>query len=286
MSIGLVLEGGGTRGAYTSGVLDVFLQNGIEFPTVYGISAGACNALSYISRQEHRNYDIFYQYITDERYMSVASLYRTGSLFGFDFIFGELAKELLPFDYKTFFESPMNLKAGATDLATGEVVFFEKKDFDEAMTPVRASSSLPFVSPVVSFGGHELLDGGCAAPVPIDRSILDGNSGHVVVMTRDAGYRKNPRPEFPRAVLRVKYGDYPRFISTMLTRGQTYNNEVDLCRRLEQEKAAVIVRPSSPITVSRYEKSPERLREIYEMGMRDAQAKIEEIRELMKRAKG
>ena len=123
-NIGLVLEGGGTRGAYTSGVLDVFLREKLMFPTVYGISAGACNAVSYIAEQKERNFRIFYEYITDERYLSIASLYRTGSLFGFDFIFGELFHSLLPLDYETFFQSPVELKAGATDLNTGKAVFF------------------------------------------------------------------------------------------------------------------------------------------------------------------
>lgn len=277
MSTGLVLEGGGMRGAYTSGVLEVFLRNGVVFPTVYGISAGACNALSYISGQENRNYDIFYQYIADKRYISVENLQQTGSLFGFDFIFGELFHELLPFDYRAFFDSPINLKVGATDLKTGTVVFFEKKELDEDFTAVRASSSLPFVSDIVAWKGRELLDGGCAAPIPIERSIFDGNRHNVIVLTRDASYRKRLRPEFPRAVLRVKYGDYPHFVETMMNRSEVYNSELEICRRQEQEGGAVVIRPSRPIVTSRYEKNPERLREIYEMGMADAEKKLPEV---------
>lgn len=284
MSIGLVLEGGGTRGAYTSGVLDVLSRNRLEFPTVYGISAGACNALSYVSGQENRNRDIFYQYIRDDRYMSVASLRRTGNLFGFDFIFGELFHDLLPFDYKAFFDSPIQLKAGATDLRTGQPVFFGKEEFDEMLTPVRASSALPFVSDVVCYRGKELLDGGCSMPIPIERSIFDGNNRHVIVLTRDSSYRKKPRPEFPRAVLNVKYGDYPNFVYAMMNRAEVYNNELAICRRLEQAGAAVIIRPSSPIITGRYEKDPDRLDLIYEMGVRDCEAKLDAIREILARA--
>ena len=284
MSIGLVLEGGGMRGAYTSGVLEVLLQNAIEFPAVYGISAGACNALSYISKQPKRNFDIFYQYVADKRYISVENLYKTGSLFGFDFIFGELFHELLPFDYQTFFDSPVNLRVGATDMGTGKPVFFSKEELDEQFTAVRASSSLPFVSNIVSYRGHELLDGGCSMPIPLERSIFDGNELNVVVLTRDASYRKNPRPEFPRAVLRAKYGDYPKFVDAMMARPEAYNNELQLCRRQERAGMAVVVRPSSPIITGRYEKDPERLKSIYEMGMRDCEEKLPEIREIMARA--
>ena len=284
MPIGLVLEGGGMRGAYTSGVLEVLLNKGIEFPNVYGISAGACNALSYISRQKNRNYNIFYQYISDKRYISVENLNRAGSLFGFDFIFGELFHTLLPFDYESFFNSPTDLKVGATDLKTGQTVFFDKANLDEDFTAVRASSSLPFVSNIVSYHGHELLDGGCATPIPIERSIFDGNEFNVIVLTRDSSYRKSPRPEFPRAVLRVKYGDYPNFVNTMQIRAEVYNNELEVCRRQEMEGKAVIVRPSRPIVTGRYEKNPEVLKAIYEMGMSDCEKKLSEIRGMIARA--
>jgi len=284
MPIGLVLEGGGMRGAYTSGVLEVLLNKGIEFPNVYGISAGACNALSYISRQKNRNYNIFYQYIADKRYISVENLNRTGSLFGFDFIFGELFHTLLPFDYESFFNSPTDLKVGTTDLKTGQTVFFDKANLDGDFTAVRASSSLPFVSNIVSYHGHELLDGGCATPIPIERSIFDGNEFNVIVLTRDSSYRKSPRPEFPRAVLRVKYGDYPNFVNTMQIRAEVYNNELEVCRRQEMEGKAVIVRPSRPIVTGRYEKNPEVLKAIYEMGMSDCERKLSEIRGIIARA--
>ncbi len=276
-SVGLVLEGGGTRGAYTSGVLDVFLEEKLVFPCIYGISAGACNALSYISGQKGRNFEIFYRYIRDERYLSIASLHKTGSLFGFDFIFGELSHTLLPFDYEAFFGSPTELKAGATDLNTGKAVFFGKKEMDESLVPVRASSSLPFVSPIVSWMGHELLDGGCAMPIPLEQAMQDGYEKNIVVLTRDATYKKRSRPEFPRAVLRVKYGDYPEFVRCMLERGQEYNRELELCRQAEEKEQAVVIRPSRPLTVSRYEKDPEHLKEIYLLGMKDAREKLPEI---------
>lgn len=284
MSVGLVLEGGGMRGAYTSGVLEVLLQNKIEFPSVYGISAGACNALSYISKQTNRNYNIFYHYIGDKRYISVENLHKTGSLFGFDFIFGELFHELLPFDYDTFYRSSTNLKVGATDLRSGQVVYFDKNNLDEEFTAVTASSSLPFISNVISYQGYELLDGGCASPIPIERSIFDGNKSNVIVLTRDISYRKNPRPEFPRAVLRVKYGDYPNFINTMQIRGEIYNNQLELCRRQEKEGNAVVIRPSRPIVTGRYEKDRERLKFIYEMGMKDCQKKLPQIQEILSKA--
>lgn len=283
MSAGLILEGGGMRGSYTSGVLTVLTENHIEIPTVYGISAGACNALSYISKQNSREYELeFGKYVADPRYVSVDNLYRTGSMFGFDFIFGELFHKLMPFDYEAFFHSPVNLKTGATDLKTGRTVYFEKSELDEDFTAVKASSSLPFISNVISYRGYELLDGGCSTPIPLERSMFDGNERNVVVLTRDISYRKGPRPEFPRSVLRSKYGDYPNFVEAMMRRPETYNSELELCRRQELDGKALVIRPGRPIVTGRYEKDPEKLKALYEMGIKDCESRLDEIREFLR----
>ncbi len=276
MPIGLVLEGGGMRGWYTSGVLTALSENKITFPVVYGVSAGALNALEYISGQATL------QYSADERYVSVENLRRTGSLFNFDFIFGEMFHRLDPFDYGAFYKSRTELKAGATDLKTGRPVFFGKADMDENFTPIRASCSLPIISNIVTFRGYDLLDGGCSMPIPIERSLFDGNQKNIIVLTRDAAYRKSPHPEFPRAVLNVRYGEYPAFVDTMMRRPETYNSELDICARLEKTGDALLVRPSVPLLTSRYEKSIENLKKIYELGIRDCEAKMDSIRDFLR----
>ena len=282
MSTGLVLEGGGMRGWYTTGILVALAENGITFPTVYGVSAGALNALTFISGQCSRTHtEAYLNYLVDKRYVSVENLNRTGSIFNFDFLFGEVFHSLLPFDFDAFFSSPTELKTGLTDLKSGQAVFFRKEDLDENFTAVRASCSLPMVSNTVSFHGGQYLDGGCSAPIPIERSIFDGNEKNLIVLTQDATYRKNSKPEFPRAVLNVKYGEYPNFVDTMMKRGETYNGELLVCSRLEQTGKALILRPGKPVLVSRYEKDLDKLKDIYESGIRDCEAKMPEIRSFL-----
>lgn len=281
MATGLVLEGGGTRGSYTAGVLDVFLERGIEFPSVYGISAGACNAVSYISKQPRRNLEIFYRFIGDERYLSVTNLRKTGSLFGFGFIFGELSHQLVPLDYETFQQSPVKFYAGATNVVTGRAVFFGKEEITFPMDVLRASASLPMISTIVDYKGYQLLDGGVACPIPIERSIFDGNEKNVIVLTRDNTYRKSQRPEFPRAVLKAMYRDYPKLVDAMMVRSETYNSQLDLIARLEREGKALVIRPSRPLLVGRYEKDREKLLDIYKLGRRDALEKLREIQEVL-----
>lgn len=277
MSISLILEGGGTRGAYTAGVLDVLAENNIFFQTIYGVSAGACNAVSYISKQNGRNHRIFTEYACDKRYMSFSSLIKTGSIFGFDFMFGELANELLPFDYGEFFRSSMNILAGATDCDTGKAVFFDKRDMEDGLIPLIASSSLPMVTKIVDFRGRHLLDGGIAAPIPIDCSINDGFRKNVVVLTREKEFFKT-KSDVSKTALKIKYRKYPELIRAMLNRAEVYNKEKKLCYSEQENGNAFVIEPSQPVTIGRYCTKPDKLEEVYSLGVEDAKNKLADLR--------
>lgn len=285
MSIGLVLEGGGTRGAYTAGVLDVLAKAQVEFPAVYGISAGACNALSWISKQPGRNLEIFSYFVPTDAYVSRKNLLRSGNVFGFDYIFGKMFHKEIPFDYQTFFESPIRFRVGATDVETGQAVFFEKEDIDEKMDVIRASSALPFLSKMVTIQGRKYMDGGISMSIPVQQSICDGNRFHVVVLTRDASYVRKGKPDFPKVLIQMKYRKYPNFVRTLLNRPKEYREELAYCKKLEEKGKAIVLRPSVPITIGRCEKDAEKLVAVYELGVQDCQARLEEIKTFVEKAK-
>ncbi len=280
MSIGLILEGGGMRGAYTAGVLDVLAENNIFLPNIYAVSAGACNALSYISKQNKRNYEIYTKYASDKRYMSFSSLVKKGNVFDFDFIFGELSNELLPFDYEEFFRSSMNIIAGTTDCMTGKSVFFDKNDMQDDFTAVKASSSLPLVSKPVKFKGMYLLDGGVSAPIPIERAIEDGSHKNIVVLTREKEFYKTKR-DMPKFVLERKYRHYPELVRAMLERPEVYNNEKKLCYSEQENGHAFVIEPSKPVTIGRYCTKSDKLEELYDLGVEDTKSKLSDLRRFM-----
>lgn len=281
MALALVLEGGGTRGAYTAGVLDTFAQAGFIFPSIYGISAGACNALSFLSGQPGRNREIFSRYVPKDAYVSRKNLFLTGSLFGFDYIFGQLFHKELPFDYEAFFSSPIRFCVGATDIQTGKATFFEKHEIGEDMQVIRASSSLPFVSRVVWIRGRGYLDGGIAEPIPIYQSVRDGHSHHVIVLTRDIADPGPRKPDFPKMMMQLRYGKYPNLIRAMQRRPREYQQELLYCRELEKQGKAYVLRPSVPVAVGRSEKDAEKLLAVYELGVQDCREQLGAIQEFL-----
>lgn len=278
--IGLVLEGGGMRGVYTAGVLECFLENGIEAPYVAGVSAGACNAASYISRQLGRNKKVTIDYVSHPRYLSIRNLFREKSLFGWSLIFDEIPNRLVPFDYESFYGNPGQFWIGMTDAVTGEKVYVEKSDTlgsRDILSMIQASSSLPFVSPPVEAAGRVLFDGGITDPIPVRKSMEDGNMKHVVVLTKPEGYRKKPFKHrwLPERV----YPRYPGLAEAMEKRYRVYNETLEETEELERSGQAVIIRPSTELPVGRMTKDQRKLTALYELGYRDAERSLAKLRE-------
>lgn len=273
----LVLEGGGTRGFYSSGVFEAFMDAGWMFPYIIGVSAGAANALSYISGQRLRSREIVEHYVGDHRYLGYRNLLRKRSFFGMDFIFGEVPQKHIFWDRELFEQTDITFLTGATDYHTGKIHWFSKGHIDDAFTVTRASCSVPFVSQPVMFEGYKLMDGGVASPIPIDKSIEDGNTFHVVVLTRNPGYRKKPAHSLTSR-LYGPYGVGNGMAEALRNRHMVYNRQLELCERLEREGRAIIIRPLEPLSVGRTGRDIQKLLALYDEGEREGAAAVKLIR--------
>lgn len=276
-STSLILEGGGMRGVYTAGVLDLLLDKDIDIKYCVGVSAGACNCVSYISKQHKRNYRVNLNYINDKRYLSVSNLIKTGSAFGMDMLFNIIPNELEPFDHKRFESSGAKFIVGATNCENGKPEFYNIKNFNDGYgyDALKASISLPLVAKIVDFDNKKLMDGGIAAPIPIQKAIDDGMEKHIVVLTQHKGYRKSKTKIMP--IIKRKYKKHPGLINAMENRYKIYNETLEQLDRLEEEGKCFVIRPSSPLDVSRFEKDKNKLEAIYNKGYEDAKAISEDL---------
>ena len=266
---GLVLEGGGLRGVYTSGVLRFFMDRQLYFPYVIGVSMGACNAANYVSRQPERNRIVNIRFVTDSRYVSYFRLLTRGELFGMDFIFDTIPNRLVPFDFKTFMESPQKCVTVVTDCETGKPRYYEKKELaEEYLTVLRASVSLPFAARPVCYRGHPLMDGGVSDSIPIRKSLADDNRKNVLVLTRPRGYRKNGRGVMRLA--RIRYPRYAGLCEALQNRHVRYNETLDFIEALEKQRKIFVIRPDRTLAVGRAERNREKLYRAYDQGYADA----------------
>ena len=266
---GLVLEGGAMRGLFTAGVLDVFMENGIKFDNVIGVSAGACFGCNYVSGQVGRTIRYNMKYAGDKRYCSVSSLIRTGDIFGGEFCYHTLPTELDKFDEAAFIDSGIPFYMVVTDIETGEAGYHRMRDASyEELEWMRASSSMPLVSNIVEIGGGKYLDGGMTDAIPLKASEALGCNKNVTVLTKPRGYRKSHEKTMP--LIRLKYREYPNLLRAMDIRHITYNEQLD--HVLAQEKAGTnfVICPKSPLPLGHICHDPLVMREAYEIGRNEA----------------
>ena len=267
---GLVLEGGGMRGVFTSGVLDAFMKYKLYFHYIVAVSAGACNGLSYASRQPRRarisNIDMLAKY----DYIGLRHLVTQGCIFDPDLLYHRFPYELLPFDYEEYFRNCRNgdiFEMVVTNCQTGFAEYLSESlgDTHRLNALARASSSLPYVSKIVEVDGKELLDGGIVDSIPILRSIETGHETNVVISTRNKGWRDSGRDhKQPKFV----YRNYPRLRVALSRRIEAYNRQLDLVDELEEQGKILVIRPEEPIVVGRMEKDVDKLEHLYEEGFR------------------
>ena len=261
----LILEGGGLRGVFTCGVLDNFMERGIKFPFTIGVSAGACNGLSYMSGQMKRakfsNIDLLQKY----DYVGVKYFFTQRNIMDFKLLFEKFPTEIIPYDYDAYERSEGRYVMVTTNCITGEANYFEeKKSQERIMDIVRSSSSLPFVCPIAQVDGIPMLDGGIADSVPVDFARNEGFSNNFVVLTRNKGYRKKPSGRSLAA--KLFYRKYPLLQKAIENRNDNYNRTLDFIEEMEEKGVIMVLRPEKPLEVDRMEKDINKLNALYMEG--------------------
>lgn len=276
---GLILEGGTFRPIFSCGVMDALLAHGLMFDYVIGVSAGITDAFSYISRQPERNLEVMRRYRNDPRYLGLRNYRRCRSLFGLDFVFGEVPRTLLPFDWETFRAYEGRIRVGVTNARTGQPEYLDGMQLDDDNTMLRATCAIPFYFPAIEIGGVPYYDGGLTDPIPIRKALADGSRKNLIVLTRPDGYRKETTrsTRFAATALRRRYPALPR---VLLHRAKLYNDTVCFVNQLaaHHPDEAVVLRPETPL--SSFESSVPKLEDGYRQGYALAEARIDEIQKL------
>ena len=283
MKTSLIMEGGGMRGMFTSGVIDVLLENDITFDGSAGISAGACFGCNFKSKQIGRALRYNMKYGKDPHYGSFRSLIKTGDYYNADFCYRQIPDELDVFDVETFAANPMEFYVGATDVESGRIVYHNCKDGGSTDVEwMRASASMPLVSRIVEIGRYKLLDGGIVDPVPYRFMERKGFDRNVIVLTQPKGYEKKKSPIMPLFFTMMR--DYPKIVQAMNVRHIRYNHQMEEIAEREENNEALVIRPPEALNISRTEGRPKELQRVYDIGRAEAEKRLEEIRAFLKPA--
>ncbi len=264
------------RGVYTAGVLDAFLEADIEFSSIYGVSAGSCQGASFASKQKGRGLHTVIDYVDDPNYCSFKSLLKTGDMFNVDMCYHQIPMVYYPYDNEEFKKYQGKFYAVMSNVETGNATYYQIKDMDKQIWAIRASSSLPLLSRTLVVKDRPLLDGGISDSIPIRQSIKMGNKKNVVILTRDASYRKSENKLMP--LVKLRYRKYPKFVEKMADRHIRYNETLDFLRQEEAAGNVFVIRPQYEVEVGRLEKDKDKLMALYNQGYADGQANIEAMK--------
>lgn len=280
MKVGLVLEGGAMRGMYTAGVLDVFLDKNIKVDGIIGVSAGVLFGVNYCSKQRGRAIRYNKKYCRNKNYMSLYSLLTTGNLINKQFAFYDVPLKHDVFDIDEYKKSKTKFYATVTNVETGLAEYIELDDIIEQMEVLRATGAMPYVSEIVEYEGKKYLDGALADSIPIDKCMDMGYDKIIVVLTKPKHYRKKKRVGW---FAKLVYGKYPKLVDAINTRYKQYNDTMERLEKLEDEGKIFVFRPSRKVDMSRVEKDPDKLQEMYDLGINDAQKLLDNLKKFLKK---
>ena len=280
MTAGIVLEGGALRGMYTAGVLDVFLENDIHADLCIGVSAGALFGVNYVSGQKGRAIRYNKKYNKDRNYMGLLPLIKEGNFINTEYAYERVPHKLDPFDNEAYRNAEQKFYASITDAQSGETRYVLVEDVFEQMDVLRASGSMPFISKAVEIEGHLYLDGAIFDSIPYQWMLDQGTDKVIVILTQDASYRKKPMNAILSSLYKRKY---PKIAEGLARRHLMYNHQLDEIRKLEEEGRIFVIRPSEAIQIGRMERDPDKLQGVYDLGVRDAEALLKELREYLAR---
>ncbi|MDR0312501.1 MAG: patatin family protein [Treponema sp.] len=277
----LVLEGGALRSLYTSGVLDVFMENGMEFSCVIGVSAGALNAGNYIAKHIGRSARINIMHSNDPKYFGMKQFLLKGSIFNFDYLFYSPIKDLYPYNEEALINSRQKFLIGATNCETGKAVYFEKNNYNELVKALQASSSIPLVCKPVNIDGIAYLDGAISDPIGVHKAFSEGYDKVVVILTRDFEYRNKKLSRMVKILFKLFYGKYPELITALNDTSNQYNSLVEEINKMEQEGKIFVIRPSRKMNIKEIEKDARKLVDLYLQGRDDTLNLLSQVSEYL-----
>ena len=281
--IGLVLEGGGVRGAYTAGALAWLIDQGITFDYNVGISSGAVYMAVYLMKDKEMLHKIACKYACADNVVGIKALFSEGYYVAYKHLFHNVLIDQEHYSFERLKEEKPEFEIGCYDLELGKTIYFNTEDLDEDMELLRATCSLPVAAPIVDFKGHRLLDGGITKMIPIEQAIERGCTKTLIVTTKPKDYVRGPASPFVKFLMRIIYRDYPSVLEDYKVRHLNYYDQISIINDLIEKNRAVMIYPSRTIKVSRWKGDPQKCEELYELGYQDMEARKGEIFELLGR---
>ena len=283
MKIGLVLEGGGARCAYTAGALQWLMDHNITFD--YGVGNSICGLylFCFLTGNGELLHGTSTRIAMGKGTVGLPALLREGTLVGYNRMFEKVVSSKHPLDMEKVHALPKLAEVGVYDLEKGESIWLNQKDLDDDLYYLKAASTIPIFGKEVKMNGGYYLDGGLTAMIPVERAMEQGCDKYLIITTKTKDYVRKPSSKLELGMIKHFYGNYPKLYEHVKKRSDYYYHERSVIEELEKEGKALHLFPSDNCGVSRFGGTQEQFEKLYDRGYQDFQDREEEILAFLKK---
>lgn len=279
MKLGLIDVGGGMRGTYATGILEVCQENNIKFDCCIGVSAGSLNLINFLAEQAKRNFRYYFTYAFRKEYCGIGCWLKDRSYLNLKYIYETLANSggEDPLDYDALRKNNSDFFIVAGESVSGKTKYFTKDDIKKDNYRVlSASCNIPVLNKPVTIDGIGYYDGGFADPVPIKKAIEEGCEKIVLILTRPVDIPRNPkRDKFLARLLKKKY---PVAAEMLANRAELYNKSIEFAKKLQENGKVLILAPLEVYGLDTLTRNKEAMMKLYEDGKKAGKKVIEWVK--------
>ena len=270
----LVLEGGGMRGIFLTGLLQAFTDRGYcPWQLIVGSSAGALTGTAYAAGQIHLARDAFFNELLTGQFIRMSNIFRPEKhILNLDWMVETIIKGDEPLNLKKLRRTACPVFITATRVnedRSPETIYLNTKH-DNIPVALKATAAIPFLyRGFVEYSDSLLLDGALLDPIPYLKALSLGykEKDILIVLTRKKGYRKRKESFWINALYESYYKDehHRFFLEALNDRFKQYNYLLD---DIETNHPDIdVIYPPADFKVNRLTRNEEKILKGFEQGV-------------------
>jgi len=262
----LVIEGGGSRGVFSFGVIDSFIAaNYNPYDLHFGVSNGAVVQLWYLLKTSNYNLDKMLLSASGN-YISYKNIFLGKSIMDFERLYEDSSKKF-PIDFQRLTDhlKDKNFFVVVSDALTGEAEYVEL-DESNYVNQLLATGSLPVLMRTpIYLNSKRKFDGGITDPLPVKKAYDMGAREIVIIRTYEEAFLRKTKLENYVAAIATR--SYPDLSRALLKNTKVYNEALAFIASPPSDCKITQICPPDRLRSKRATIDPKIMKEDYQIGL-------------------
>ena len=262
----LIIEGGGSRGVFSFGVIDSFIQASYNpFDIHLGVSNGAVVQLWYLLAVSDYNLDKML-FSASRDYVRYSNLFLNKSIMNFEKLYQD-ADKVFPIDFDRLQDNlkGKNFYVVISDAESGKPEYIELSK-ENYINEMLASGSLPvLMKNEILLRGKRKYDGGITDPIPVQKAYEMGAKEIVIIRTYEEAFIRKTKLENYIAAIATR--SYPNISKALLENTTTYNSALEFVNNPPSDCKILQICPPQRLSTRRATTNVNIMKADYKIGM-------------------